>query len=218
MNFLNIALYEGMGLAMPARTTKSHQPAQAGQENTMTTRLITVAFFNSAKDNNPKTKLIDWQEFCEQMLTAPVIVPRGKSHEEAKKSIPAFSLASYVPGTTRAKENVQFLDGLVLDVDQPKDAPDFDPITMVELQGIIHGHGIEAHFYETFSSAPGWPKFRVVIPTAAPVLASDWHRFVDAALVYLGLDSERIKSALDLKATKDCARLWFLPAVWEVEK
>ena len=183
----------------------------------MASRPIDVAFFNSSKDNQAKPERMEWQDFCEKKLTTPTLVRRGPSREEAKKGLSAFSIAKYDPGALRSSKNVQWLDALVFDVDQSKDAPESSFFTIPQFQQILSAKRIEGWIYETFSSISSCPKFRVILPTAAPVLPLDWPQYVDEALKYLGLDSPRIMAALDLKATKDIARLWFLPAVWEPE-
>lgn len=123
----------------------------------MSNRTIDVAFYRNAKDNLPRMESMDWIAFRDNHLSKPKIVPRGPSHEEAKKNLPAFSLASFPPGTKRAKKNVQHLDGLVLDFDQAKDVPHVDPVTPEEVRDILFALDVEAAFYETFSSTPEWP-------------------------------------------------------------
>lgn len=182
----------------------------------MSSRLINVAYFNNAMDNHPRQRRREWNEFRDEHITSPIVIPRGQTCERAKRGLRAFSLNQYIPGTTRGKANVISVDGLVFDIDQAKGAPASAHVTISEFHEILIALDVEAWIYETFSCTPEFPRFRVVIPTDEPVFPQDWQRFVDSSLVHLGLDSPRILAALDLKATRDISRIWFLPAVWGV--
>lgn len=66
-----------------------------------------------------------------------------------------------------------------------------------------------AFLASTWSHTEAWPRFRVFIPLSEPVPASRWEAAVDWALKDLGLETHW--AALDLAATKDVARLYYLP-------
>ncbi|MEM6794207.1 MAG: hypothetical protein AAF725_09505, partial [Acidobacteriota bacterium] len=81
-----------------------------------------------------------------------------------KRDLRLWSPALYGPDVTRASENVLHLSCLVLDYDGGV-SPDLAAATWEEYFHILHS---------TWSHTPERPKFRVVLPLAAPVKAEDW--------------------------------------------
>lgn len=111
---------------------------------------------------------------------------------------------------------------LVLDVDNGTEEPRPDgqgfkkvaiehALTPATVFGLLSQRGIAGLIYTSWSNAPDWPRFRVVLPLSEPVAPDDWRTVVSNALTSLGLDPHR--AALDLKSTRDPAHLYFLPTV-----
>jgi hypothetical protein len=109
----------------------------------------------------------------------------------AKEDLPLWSPARYPENTTRAKANVSEVSSLVLD---------YDDGTTIEQAAATWG--MWAHvLYTTPSHGPDGPRFRLVLPLAVPVSASDWPRVWTWAEQHAG-------ARID-KACKDASRMYY---------
>ncbi len=90
----------------------------------------------------------------------------SESRARAKTTFTIWAPALYAPGARRESDHVLQLSALVLDFDGGIDigsaTSDFD-----DWLHVVH---------TTWSHTPERPKFRLVLPLAAPVLAADWAR------------------------------------------
>lgn len=102
----------------------------------------------------------------EALANEPTAAPETASPEEQKKRMIAWSPhALRVP--YRLAENVVEVTLLVLDVDND-DRPE-SPVTPEEIVGRLHAHRLAGLVYESPSSTPVLPKFRVVAPITEPI-------------------------------------------------
>lgn len=122
-----------------------------------------------------------------------------------KGDLPGWSTATFA-GDHRTKSNCQAVTMFGLDVDNA----DGEIVTVAAARALLDGRGLAYLLHETWSSTPERPKFRIAIPLVRPLPGGDdWKRWVEAAVVALGLAP--LRHALDTAAMVDCARLWYLP-------
>lgn len=113
-----------------------------------------------------------------------------------------FSLVIFKPGTTRCKQNVTALSGIVLDFDNTTHAylplPEF--VQSLKKLGVIY------LYYTTWSHTEAHHRWRLVLPFANPVEAKLWSHVHTYVLQLLGNPS-----GIDTAASMDVARMWIMP-------
>lgn len=145
-----------------------------------------LSAFDNAFDNQPKGRDTSLAAFVRALTTFPVIAAANK------RDLPAWSPARFLAGTERKSRNVIDLSALVLDHD------DGDPDA-----ALAGWSGSITVVHSTWSHTERAPRFRVVVPLAAPIPAARWR-------AAWALASAR---APDADPTcKDPARLYFRPA------
>ena len=143
-----------------------------------------VSLFRDAYDRNPKpTNWSLWAIYY--ALTTPRV-------EQDKLSSPAWSPARYEEGATRSRAAVRTISCLVFDFDDGQDP----------CAAYAHFQGYQALAHTSWSHTPERPKFRLILPLAAPIPGSLWSR-VWKRLQCAGADS----------ACSDPSRLFFLPSI-----
>lgn len=186
----------------------------------------TLAFsrFTSRTDTIPKPMQASWPELVVLLNRTWSPQPEGAG----KEGLPALSGAWFRPGGSRRTGDVLAVAFLGLDFDNatsepapsgalhPSGAPKLvkvplaQPAHLSELAEHLAARDAAAFLYSTWSSSPGWPRFRVLLPFAVPLppdllpQASEW------ALAHLALEGWR--ACLDVPAMRRAAGLWFLPA------
>jgi len=147
---------------------------------------MSYALFASQKATQPQMKTAALDQFF------------GMFEERAeiadKKLGKAWSPTIYAEGASRGNAGVTALTALVIDVD---DGTSFSELecTLAPFLYIVH---------TSYSHKPEHPKYRVVLPLAAPVMASDWQAAWQRMNVF-------VKGHAD-PAAKDPARMYFLPS------
>ncbi len=147
-----------------------------------------VAFFDRTSDNAPKQKHLSLDELPALFTTHTT---------RADKEGPLFSPALYHPRKQRKAENVEAVSCLVFDFDG-----DADPL---EITRQLDEQGLCYTIYTTWSHTRAAPKFRIVIPLAAPVAGEQWQSFYRRAAIHYG------QGKADPKC-KDASRIFYLPA------
>ncbi len=113
-----------------------------------------------------------------------------------------FSMVAYKPGTTRGKENVEALSGVVLDFDNTKDGqlklPEF--IEQLKQLDLIY------LYYTTWSHTEVRHRWRLILPFEKAIAANFWREAHARVLKLLGNPV-----GLDEAASKDVARMWIMP-------
>ena len=180
-----------------------HRPATA----------LSVSAFSGVTDTHPKPMVTTWPQLINHLREPRVC--------EVKNQVGAISPTIFAANTKRSRVNAQWLTMLVLDVDNSVAKPDPTatagqrkgvlprPLMMEEVASLLRARGTQGFLASTWSHTEAWPHFRVFIPLSEPVPASRWEAAVDWALKDLGLETHW--AALDLAATKDVARLYYLP-------
>lgn len=208
--------------SLPGEITKP----ESCQDSTVS--LLRCSFFDHAKDNQPKSKVLTWEQL--KSILARVYSPGTPGD---KRSMPAISPASYPLGVTRGRDFASGVGLLILDFDnareevipggfyldgrtgEPTGRPKTRkvridaPVTMAEVTAALSASGVAAMAWSTWSSALEHEKFRVVIPLAASVPVDLWERASEWALTFLGLDPFR--RGLDVPVLHNPAALAFLP-------
>ncbi len=163
--------------------------------------MYTITAFKNQYDTST-TKFVEYPDWSmvEQLLYGMSRMPGQKG---GKNSSPLISPAKYLPGSTRCNASVHSWDGWC--------AVDVDTFVIqcnsnVELRNKIEELVGDYYFlcYSTASSTIEHPKFRLVFPLQAPVMAEDIKHF------WFALNNE-IGSQVD-KQTKDLSRMFYVPA------
>lgn len=143
---------------------------------------IPVAVFEHKEDNQPVRHDVSWSSLAQRLCTFD---------ERSVKDGRAWSPVTYRPGTTRARDNVEEIHALVLDIDHSELPAD-----------LLNGLEYVAH--TTFRHVPEEPRWRVVLPLTHSVAGNDWPYFWLRANAYFG-------GCVDPQ-TKDGSRIFYLPS------
>jgi hypothetical protein len=187
--------------------------------------LLTCSFFRTALDNQP----IPWRGTWEALVDsfghdrAPAPLPDG---HDPKKGLPGICGATFQAAAPRACANVVHLQLVLLDLDNAEEyltgvthpsgrpviakRPCPAPALLGPVCDELERLGIAAYAWSTWSHTPGWPRFRLVIPLAAPVRPEVWGQLGEWSISAAGLAPWR--TCMDLPVLRDTARLNFLPA------
>ncbi|GAO97667.1 hypothetical protein Cva_00303 [Caedimonas varicaedens] len=140
------------------------------------------------------------QTFTLQQM-ADFITPHDVPELQKEERQTLFSMVVFQPNTTRKKENVATMTGVVFDFDN-KDA--FIPIEEV-LDRLNEKH-ILYYWYTTWSHTPERPRWRLILPFANELVIGLWGKIYEEAVFLIGNPP-----GIDHGASKDAARLWFTP-------
>ena len=168
-----------------------------------------ISFFPSEQERTPRSVECSWELLAAQ-LSAPVLTPctiatcLGSKCEH--KLGQAWSPAVYPPGAARGKRNVGSVSVLVVDLDHMTEHIFAQvAIALQPYRYIVHA---------THSDREGDRCMRAVIDLDAPVPASEWDRFVPAAIAHmrLPLADRKVGTGGADGVTFDASRLFFLPS------
>jgi hypothetical protein len=161
---------------------------------------MNITFFESLENVRPQLREMSWQSVCDYFTPQfpPVLSP-----EERRSRGRPFSFNIYKPDTTRKKENVSLMTGLVLDFDN-KD--EFVPVA--DVLKILDRHGLIHIWYSTWSDTPAVPRWRLIIPFLTPIPVSEWKPLYDKMIIFLGNPP-----GIDHQAGMDVSRVWASPCV-----
>lgn len=163
---------------------------------------MNITFFESLENVRPQLREMSWQSVCDYFTPQ---FPPVLSQEERKLQGRRFSFNIYKSGTTRKKENVALMTGLVLDFDN-KD--EFVPIADVLIR--VQRHNLIHLWYSTWSDTPALPRWRLIIPFLTPIPVSEWKPLYDKMIILLGNPP-----GIDHQASMDVSRVWASPCVRE---
>jgi hypothetical protein len=187
-------------------------------------------FPKGATDNHPKARQTSWEALEQhfERTWTPCDVHPG---DDPKKGLPGFSMATFRPRTTRARQNVLHLDGLMIDFDnsseketgeyhlgrdgRPSNRPKTckvclpDPVYPEAVAAVLAERQVAGALYTTWSHRSEWPRFRMAVGFANPVPADLWPAATEYALDALGL--RPFLRGIDLPVMRDTARMHFLP-------
>jgi hypothetical protein len=165
--------------------------------------MLTIAFYQDEKDNEPTSTEVSWAELTE-MLTADTpsnctaATCTGKKCPHKSNSSPDDA-GAWSPVTIegrRANENVEAVTALVLDG---------DAITEAQLALVAERiKGLSFIVHTTHRHRPGANFIRVALKLSRPVLAAEWASFYPKVIAHLGFDGI-------FDSLKDLARLYFFP-------
>ncbi len=147
---------------------------------------LAISTFHGQEDNQPVAKSLSWPQLVKTLT---------RHRERDEKDGPAWSPASFQPGSTRLKVNVQHVSAAVADLDSG--------VAYGDLKDWLAGYEWVAHSTHSFTPENG--KFRVILPLAQPVPASDW------ADIWQRLNAHVFNNLNDPE-TKDAGRIYFLPS------
>ena len=161
---------------------------------------MNITFFQNLENVHPQLKEMSWQVVCDYFTPQfpPVLSP-----EERRSRGRPFSFNIYKPDTTRKKENVSLMTGLVLDFDN-KD--EFVPVA--DVLKILDRHGLIHIWYSTWSDTPAVPRWRLITPFLTPIPVSEWKPLYDKMIIFLGNPP-----GIDHQAGMDVSRVWASPCV-----
>lgn len=163
---------------------------------------MNITFFESLENVRPQLREMSWQSVCDYFTPQfpPVLSP-----EERRSRGRPFSFNIYKPDTTRKKENVSLMTGLVLDFDNKDEfVPVADVLISVQRHNLIH------LWYSTWSDTPALPRWRLIIPFLTPIPVSEWNPLHDKMIILLGNPP-----GIDHQASMDVSRVWASPCVRE---
>jgi hypothetical protein len=163
---------------------------------------MNITFFESLENVRPQLREMSWQSVCNYFTPH---CPPVFNQEERKLNGRRFSFNIYKSGTTRKKDNVSLMTGLVLDFDN-KD--EFVPIADVLMR--VQRHNLIHLWYSTWSDTPTLPRWRLIIPFLTPISVSEWKPLYDQMIILLGNPP-----GIDHQASVDVSRVWASPCVRE---
>ena len=113
-----------------------------------------------------------------------------------------FSMAIFNPGTTRCKQNVKALSGMVLDFDNTEDGR----VRLPEFIAVLKALDIISLYYTTWSHTDVRHRWRLILPFAKAVEVNFWPEAHSRVLKLLGNSV-----GIDEAASRDVARMWIMP-------
>ncbi len=157
---------------------------------------ISICQFDSLKSIQPVTyELASIERFIEFFTFTP---PTVKKNQRG----PFFSMAIYKPGTTRRKNSINALSGMVLDFDNTEDGQLKLPEFTLQLKQL----GLIYLYYTTWSHTEVRHRWRLILPFEKAIAASFWHEAHSRVLNLLGNPI-----GIDKAASRDVARMWIMP-------
>jgi uncharacterized protein (DUF927 family) len=154
-------------------------------ESTVALQQYKISHFNSCTDKYPKSATHTWASFCAEF----------KFHRPRReKDGPAWSPVSYTEGSVRGNAGVDKVYFAVIDVDSG--------LPPEEL--LVRFHGFACLIHSSYSHSAELSKYRVILPLAEPVDASEW------SLIWVRIN--QMAGGCNDAATKDPARLYYKPA------
>jgi hypothetical protein len=184
------------------------------------------SLFAHWRDNSPQARDAEnLAEFCEKHIPAKLTsscaediasknneLKRRQINEELKKRTPAFSPSEFLPGKTRAKENVVAIHALVYDLDG------VDPELLDQRLDEIKGAGAEHALYTSFGhgdrmARDGKIKCRLIFALDRPLKSNEFDHawWVTQDLVLKIPVAKPGEDGVDGQC-RDIARIYGLPA------
>lgn len=174
---------------------------------------VTCSFFeNGVTDTTP----VNWQGTWRGLargLCRDFPYDNGVPLPEGKKTLPAICGGEFKPNTTRRRDHVARVGLLLMDwdntteigaggfhVDQagaPTNRPVMrkvqieNPVDLEQVAGALETAGVTAFLHSTWSSRPGIPRFRVVLPLMLPISTDLMPMAAEFAIQHLGLTAFR---------------------------
>ena len=145
---------------------------------------LDISTFDHKADNIPKSRHTSWPEL-QDLLT--------KHEYRRKKDGPAYSFATFKPGSTRSNENVRQVSAVVMDIDHHDPEP-----VLAQLKTAYWGIA-----HSTFSHSGDNHCWRLIIPITRPLTPEEYPRVWAAINAQLGDVADR--------NTRDLARMYYLP-------
>lgn len=150
-----------------------------------------LSIFHSLTDIHPRKKELDdegLQTFCKTTHVTP---------SKEKRSI-LFSPNVYEPFTTRKKENIHYMTGIVFDIDHKKPTQEVIQDVIAKLPPIV------VHVYTTWSHTLEIPRWRLIIPFQDKINMSEWENIFERTYKLFN------HSAVDM-SSKNPAAIYFAP-------
>lgn len=165
--------------------------------STSDTQLLRFSLFEGdVHDVTPLLQSVTLQQMAD--FFTPHDIPEIADKEGRTR---LFSMATFHPHTTRKKENVATLTGVVFDFDNKEE---FVPIESVLER--LEEKKIFYYWYTTWSHTLECPRWRLILPFADELILGLWHKVHEEAFVLIGSPP-----GVDYKASKDAAHFWFTP-------
>ena len=159
-------------------------------------RTLGISLFNNVQDNHPAFQQMTLQQVCDFLTPqSPPVVAKADRKQ-------LYSLAVYKTGTTRKKENVEAMTGIVFDFDN-KDA---DWLPIGEITRSLDRRHLIYFWHTTWSHTSNRPRWRLLIPFVTPCPPEKWETVYRYALALLGNPP-----GIDQAASKDMAHMWYSP-------
>lgn len=158
-----------------------------------------ISYFHHAGDNTPAHTEVSWEALAKSLAdvrAAQCTLDNCKRSECPHKNGPSWSAARYKDGAKRGLHGVQDVHALIVDLDHvPPEGLDEELGRLVPYKFIITS---------SHSDREKDRCLRVILDVSRPVLAGEWYRFWEQAIVELGLPAD--------KQVKDPSRLYYLPS------
>lgn len=158
-----------------------------------------ISYFSHRGDNDPAHSEVTWEVLAHslsEVRTAQCTLETCKRSECVHKDGPSWSAARYRDGAKRGLSGVVDVHALIVDVDHvaPEGLDDFI-VNILPYRCIITS---------SHSDREKDRCLRIVLDISRPVLAGEWYRFWQQALLELGIPGDT--------QTRDPSRLFFLPS------
>jgi len=150
-----------------------------------------LSFFHNITDIYPQKKEMDepaLQKFCKTVHDAS---------SKEKRTI-LFSPNIYYENTTRKKENIQYMTGIVFDIDHKTPSQEVIMNTINQFPSVI------MHAYTTWSHTSDIPRWRLIIPFQEKIEINQWENVFERAYKLFN------HPALDM-SSKNPAAMYFAP-------
>ena len=158
---------------------------------------ITTSWVSNVMGKTITTERWTLQKAADFFMPAfPIVVTKDE-----RDIRPLFSFNIYKSGTTRGKQNVEAMTGIVFDFDNKKDFVPLQTVTdRLDHKQIIY------FFYTSHSHRKEHPRWRLMIPFDQPLLVDEWNAVYDQIVILMGNPP-----GIDHQSCRDVAHIWFPP-------
>lgn len=137
--------------------------------------MIRYDFFQSVKHVAPVPQSKTYEDFVQMFLTFET----AETKEDRWKS---FSFTQYLPGLTRAKDNIEYMTGFVFDFDNKE----CNPVSIKSVTEKLEKKMITHLWYHTYSHSKENLRWRLVIPFGTFIRPENWDEMFQKGLNLIG--------------------------------
>ena len=137
--------------------------------------MIRYDYFQSVRHVSPVPQIKTYEDFAQMFVNF-------ETAETKEYRFKSFSFTQYLPGLTRAKDNIEFMTGFVFDFDNK----DCEPVSVQSVLDKLQEKMITYLWYHTYSHTKDQLRWRLVIPFGKLIKPDIWEETYNKGLQLIG--------------------------------